>query len=510
MPCASAPTATIAPAGPTARVVPEEVTHIAPPAGAAGDVAVPRMKPYRSHRVALRGLDSHVLTWGDAAAPKLFLLHGWMDVAASFQFLVDALAREWYVIAPDLRGYGKSAWQPQGYWYADYIADLEALLEAFAPGETVNLAGHSLGGNVVLHYAGVRPARARRVISLDGFGIRAEESAARPRNSRNGSTRLRIRRTSQPIASFDAVADRLQKNSRRLPRPGDVSRAALGGGAARRRARLSSDPRHKLPFPTVYRIEETYAVWRNITAPRCGLPPRTRTSRNGSTTIPRRRRDRHVRRRQAPLRAHSARPDGDDRRMRATCCITISRRPWRAAMEAFLANDRADRPSVQSERGAYVALALLTLFWGTNWIAMKLALTSAHPILFNIERTWAADRGAFRGAARPRRPLLPESWVAVAVTGFFQTTVNMGSTTMAVADGGAGRAAVLVFTMPFWTVLLAWPVLGERVRGMQWVAIALALVGLTLVVEPWHWEGELSPRPGPSFRVSAGRAGRSR
>jgi pimeloyl-ACP methyl ester carboxylesterase len=91
------------------------------------------LKPFRSHRIALRGLDSHVLTWGEPAAPKLFLLHGWMDVAASFQFLVDAFARDWYVIAPDLRGYGKTAWQPQGYWYADYIADLEALVLAFAP-----------------------------------------------------------------------------------------------------------------------------------------------------------------------------------------------------------------------------------------------------------------------------------------------------------------------------------------------------------------------------------------
>ena len=74
------------------------------------------MRPAQSHRVTLRGLDAHVLTWGDPGAPKLLLLHGWMDVAASFQFLVDALAQPWYVIAPDLRGYGKSAWQPQGYW----------------------------------------------------------------------------------------------------------------------------------------------------------------------------------------------------------------------------------------------------------------------------------------------------------------------------------------------------------------------------------------------------------
>jgi pimeloyl-ACP methyl ester carboxylesterase len=226
------------------------------------------MKPFRAHRVALRGLDAHVLTWGDAAAPKLFLLHGWMDVAASFQFLVDALVRDWYVIAPDLRGYGRSAWQPQGYWYPDYIADLEALLQVFAPGEAVNLAGHSLGGNVVLHYAGVRPARARAVVSLDGFGIRAEDSAQAPAKIAKWLDALAAPPEFATYASFDAVADRLQKNNARLSR--DKALFLAAHWAEERpdgRVRLTSDPRHKLPFPSVYRLEETYAVWRNITAP---------------------------------------------------------------------------------------------------------------------------------------------------------------------------------------------------------------------------------------------------
>jgi drug/metabolite transporter (DMT)-like permease len=152
------------------------------------------------------------------------------------------------------------------------------------------------------------------------------------------------------------------------------------------------------------------------------------------------------------------------------------------------------RLAVRSPRGAYVALVILTAIWGTNWIGMKLALARAHPVVFNIERTWVAVAVLFAVLVFRRRRLLPESWVAVAVTGFFQTTVNMGSTTMALADGGAGRTAVLVFTMPFWTLLLAWPVLGERVRGSQWVAIAFALTGLALVVEPWHWQGGLRPK----------------
>jgi pimeloyl-ACP methyl ester carboxylesterase len=226
------------------------------------------MKPYRSHRVDLRGLESHVLTWGDPGSPKLFLLHGWMDVAASFQFLVDALTRDRYVIAPDLRGYGKSEWQPQGYWFADYVADLEALILAFARDERVDLAGHSLGGNVVLHYAGVRPSRVRKVISLDGFGIPAENSADAPKKIARWLDALQSFEPFAPYASFEKVADRLQKNNPRLSR--DKALFLARHWAQERpdgSVHLSSDPRHRLPFPAIYRIDETFAVWRKIEAP---------------------------------------------------------------------------------------------------------------------------------------------------------------------------------------------------------------------------------------------------
>jgi drug/metabolite transporter (DMT)-like permease len=149
---------------------------------------------------------------------------------------------------------------------------------------------------------------------------------------------------------------------------------------------------------------------------------------------------------------------------------------------------------VHSRRGAYVALVALTLVWGCNWIVMKFALQRSDPVVLNVERTWLAIAVLFAFMAWQRRPLWPESWLAVVVTGFFQTTVNFGSTTMALAGGGAGRTSVLVFTMPFWTLVIAWLVLHERVRGSQWFAVAFALAGLTLVVEPWHWQGELAPK----------------
>ena len=149
---------------------------------------------------------------------------------------------------------------------------------------------------------------------------------------------------------------------------------------------------------------------------------------------------------------------------------------------------------VRTQRGAYVALAALTLIWGLNWIALKFALARADPVILNVHRTWIAVIVLFAILISQRHPFWPTSWVAVVVTGFFQTTVNFSATTLALAGGGVGRTSVLVFTMPFWTLLIAWPVLHERVRGAQWIAVAFALAGLTLVVEPWNWHGDLGPK----------------
>ena len=225
------------------------------------------MRPARSTFVELRGMRQHVLTWGDRSAPKIFMLHGWMDVGASFQFLVDALSNDWHVIAPDLRGFGGSQWQPQGYWFYDYIADLEALLDHYAPGETVDLLGHSLGGNIVMQYAGVRPARVQRVVSLEGFGIPAEPSEAAPRKVAKWLDALRTVPQFQPYTGLSGVADRLQKNNPRLKREQAEFLAGYWAEPTSDGARLRSDPRHKLPFPIVYRMDEIAAIWRCVQAP---------------------------------------------------------------------------------------------------------------------------------------------------------------------------------------------------------------------------------------------------
>ena len=225
----------------------------------------------RPHRISSMSAAS-VITCSRGAirtSPPLVLLHGWMDVGASFQFLVDALARDWYAIAPDLRGFGRSAWQPHGYWFYDYLADLEALLDRFVP-ERTRAPRRPQPRRQHRHALRRRAAGARAIASC-----RSKASAFPPKSpttrrarSRNGSMRSRSRRAFKPYDDLAAVADRLQKKNPRLPRDKAEFLAqhwarTLPDG----RAELTSDPRHKMPFPHVYRMEESVAIWRNVEAP---------------------------------------------------------------------------------------------------------------------------------------------------------------------------------------------------------------------------------------------------
>ena len=106
----------------------------------------------------VRRLRYHVRHWPGDADRRIVLLHGWMDVSASFQFLVDAMSQHWDVFAPDWRGYGESDWgQSDCYWFPDYLGDLDSLLARIQPEHPVNLVGHSMRGNVATPYAAVRP-----------------------------------------------------------------------------------------------------------------------------------------------------------------------------------------------------------------------------------------------------------------------------------------------------------------------------------------------------------------
>jgi pimeloyl-ACP methyl ester carboxylesterase len=234
------------------------------------------MHESRSEFVEVRGLRLHVRRWSTPGAgenaPVLFMLHGWMDVAASFQFVVDALEGEWQVIAPDARGFGLSDWPvAQGrashYWFQEYLADLDALLAHYAPHGEVNLVGHSMGANVVCLYAGVRPERVRRVVDLEGFGLTAADPRKSPARIAQWLDDLCAPPGLRSYASLDEVAERLIRTNPRLARgrarflAGHWSKQESDG-----RFHLLADPAHKRRGPLLYRLDEVMAVWSRVRA----------------------------------------------------------------------------------------------------------------------------------------------------------------------------------------------------------------------------------------------------
>jgi drug/metabolite transporter (DMT)-like permease len=156
----------------------------------------------------------------------------------------------------------------------------------------------------------------------------------------------------------------------------------------------------------------------------------------------------------------------------------------------------AVRPPVLSRRTTYLAfgaLIILALIWGYNWVVMKVAVQEyPQPFTFAAMRAFLAAIFTLAALALLRRPLRPKALRLTIIFGVLQTTGFMGLITWAVDQGAAGKASVLAYTMPFWLLLMAWGVLGERVRGLQWVSVVAALGGLVFVLSPWQMHGLFS------------------
>ena len=237
--------------------------------------------PYAARRAAhhhllpVRGLNYHITQWGDPVPgqPLLVMMHGYMDVGASFQFVVDQLvdgpAGPRCIVAPDWRGFGRTQSPPtDSYWFADYVGDLDALIDALSPDKPVDLVGHSMGGNVVMTYAGVRPHRVRRLVNLEGFGLPDLPAADAPQRLVTWLDELKVPQQLKPYASLSDVAQRLCKNNPRLPSDKALWLAAHWAEAgADGQWRLLADAAHKRINPVPYRAADAIATWSAITAP---------------------------------------------------------------------------------------------------------------------------------------------------------------------------------------------------------------------------------------------------
>ena len=138
-----------------------------------------------------------------------------------------------------------------------------------------------------------------------------------------------------------------------------------------------------------------------------------------------------------------------------------------------------------------LAIAVLSLLWGYTWVIAKQALSYAPPFAFAADRCTGAALALVllvKLLGRPFRLPAPGMTLTIALV---QVTGFMAFQTWALVEGGPGKTAVLIFTMPIWTLLMAWPILGERVQGRQWLAAASTLFGLLLIIEPWAMHSSL-------------------
>ncbi len=264
-------------------------------------------RPFDSEFVPIRHLRYHVSRWGAPTSerPPLVLMHGWMDVGASYQFMVDAFSEAFMqgrtIIAPDWRGFGltglATAGPSQGgegplggqrghavpsvgamypghdnYWFPDYLADLDFLLDHYAPGQAVDLVGHSMGGNVVMLYAGTRPERIRRLVNLEGFGMPATQPSQAPGRYAKWLDELKsLHRGEMALKTYDdaaGVARRLMKTN---PRLGADKAQWLAQHWARPNAQgqweILGDAAHKIINAQLYRVDEVLASYQRISAP---------------------------------------------------------------------------------------------------------------------------------------------------------------------------------------------------------------------------------------------------
>ena len=235
----------------------------------------PIQKASRTEFVPIRHLNYHVRQWGTPSPERtpLVMVHGWMDVSASFQFVIDAMAHDHWVIAPDWRGFGLTETPGvDNYWFPDYMADLDQLLDHYVGDRPVNLVGHSMGGHIATLYSGIRPERIARLVNLEGFGMPVSRPSQAPGRYAKWMDELKAVQRGEmdlkPYTSLEGVAQRLMKTN---PRLGSDKAHWLAQHWSQANAqgewRILGHAAHKVINAQLFKVDETQAIYERITAP---------------------------------------------------------------------------------------------------------------------------------------------------------------------------------------------------------------------------------------------------
>ena len=226
----------------------------------------------------IRGLNYHIQEWGKPEKALIVLLHGWMDCGATFKFMADYLTQDYYLVAPDWRGFGNTEHAP-GYWFPDYFADLEVILDHYSPHAPANLVGHSMGGNIALMYAGIHPHRVSKVLSLEALGMAPTISQEAPEKYRRWMREITSQEPSKVYPNFDTLCYSVHKGNPDLEPEVVIELAYLWGEAYGDAGayRLKHDHAHRYANPVRYNFDDVLAVWKEVTA-KVGLVMATRSN----------------------------------------------------------------------------------------------------------------------------------------------------------------------------------------------------------------------------------------
>ena len=233
------------------------------------------MSAPREKSVDSLGLTIHYLEWGEPDGEPLVLVHGFLDLAYSWQLFVDELLaksqRSLRIIAPDCRGHGDSGWVGAGgsYHFPDYVLDLECVLRVAGVGQ-VKLIGHSMGGTISFLYTGAFPRRVDRLVLIEGIGPVGMQFSDAPRRMEQwiAEVNQRGRNHFRQYRSIEAGASQLCKANPRLNAgfARELARAAMKRGGDGKWI-WKFDPLHRIAAPQPFYTDQAVEFLRRIDCP---------------------------------------------------------------------------------------------------------------------------------------------------------------------------------------------------------------------------------------------------
>jgi pimeloyl-ACP methyl ester carboxylesterase len=228
----------------------------------------PRRVPWHEE-VQVHGLRHRLTWWGERTGDPIVLLHGFLDCGATWQFLVDCLPDSWTLVAPDWRGFGGSEWAPGGYWFPDYFADLDALLDLLVPQSRARIIGHSMGANIATMFGGIRPQRLQWLVNLEGLGLARTRPEEAPKRYAHWLDEVRDPFKEGRYDSLTQLASILRMRNPRLTpdRAEFVAKAWSRPDGHGPEVILHFDPHHRFVNPILYRREEAEACWARLEIP---------------------------------------------------------------------------------------------------------------------------------------------------------------------------------------------------------------------------------------------------